>query len=337
MTEPVQGATWSLILAAGDGTRLRSLTSSFTGQTIPKQFCSLRHGPTLLQEAIYRAAAVSPLSHTCAVVAAAHRRWWNPALLPLDPANVIVQPLNRGTGNGVLLGLLHILQRDGEAGVLILPSDHHVRQEGILSSALQEAVEQLQWRVQGIVLLGFQAENCESDLGYILPGRGDTHGTRPVLQFVEKPSPSLALELIECGALWNAMIVAARARSLLRLFQRCVPDIVLELQAAIRADGAEAQGGAATSQLYEWIPSLDFSKDVLQGQELDLRVLPVAPCGWSDLGTPERVRAALCRASAGEPEERVPSSCCWSLEEQCRPRASTEPAAVSSSAWRAKH
>jgi mannose-1-phosphate guanylyltransferase len=43
------------------------------------------------------------------------------------------------------------------------------------------------------------------------------------------------------------------------------------------------------AQLYEELPALDFSRDILQRSPELLRVVIVPACGWSDLGTPSRV------------------------------------------------
>jgi len=51
----IAGNTWAIILAGGDGTRLRSLTTDETGVSVPKQFCSLRGDRSLLHEALARA------------------------------------------------------------------------------------------------------------------------------------------------------------------------------------------------------------------------------------------------------------------------------------------
>ncbi len=40
-----EAGTWALILAAGEGSRLRSLTTTSSGTAIPKQFCSLYARP----------------------------------------------------------------------------------------------------------------------------------------------------------------------------------------------------------------------------------------------------------------------------------------------------
>jgi mannose-1-phosphate guanylyltransferase len=284
---------WALILAAGEGTRLRALTTAPGGTMIPKQFWSFRCGPSLLGEAVQRARAVALPDHICAVVAKQHRCWWEPELETLLHENVIVQPANRGTAIGMLLPLLHIAQRDPEARIVLLPSDHHVRREAILSCALRQAAEQLHWRSDETVLLGLEAESPDPQLGYIMPGRSDGHGACEVLHFVEKPPLARGRELVEQGGLWNAFIVASTVEALLALLRRRIPEILAEMYAAVRRDLMGQGDGLAVAELYDQLPSIDFSHDILPGQEAYLRVLRVAQCGWSDLGTPERVAAAL--------------------------------------------
>jgi mannose-1-phosphate guanylyltransferase len=209
---------WALVLAGGEGSRLRSLTACASGDSIPKQFCSLHRGPSLLHEALQRAARVSSVSHTCVVVAEQHRRWWQPMLEEMPAANIVAQPMNRGTANGILLPLLQIAEREPDARLLVLPSDHHVRDEAVLSDSMCQAVERVAVQPREIVLLGLTPERTDPELGYILPSRR-TEGVFEVEQFVEKPPMSVAHDLIEHGALWNAFIIAASVRALLELFR----------------------------------------------------------------------------------------------------------------------
>ncbi len=51
--------------------------------------------------------------------------------------------------------------------------------------------------------------------------------------------------------------------------------------------------GADLDSLYQNLRTMDFSKDVLQGRESMLKVITVPHCGWTDLGTPERVGRIL--------------------------------------------
>jgi mannose-1-phosphate guanylyltransferase len=101
------GNTWAIVLAAGDGSRLHSLTTTESGIAIPKQFCSLHGGQSLLREALQRAEAVASPANSCIVVAHHHKRWWDAELAGKPKSNVIVQPSNQGTANGILLPMLH--------------------------------------------------------------------------------------------------------------------------------------------------------------------------------------------------------------------------------------
>ena len=144
--------TWALVLAAGEGSRLRALTTH-RGVAVPKQFCSLVGGPSLLEEAILRAEAIVPRQRVCTVVAEQHRVWWEEALRFMPRRNVIVQPQNRGTAVGLLLPLLHIAQRDPQARVVILPSDHYVRDEAVLARSLRQAASRKQEKLDPRTLI----------------------------------------------------------------------------------------------------------------------------------------------------------------------------------------
>ena len=278
--------TWALVLAAGDGSRLRGLTRDERGIAIPKQFCSLQGGPCLLQEALQRAAAIASLQRICCVVAEQHRQWWMPILSYLLEQNVISQPLNRGTAYGILLPLLRIVEQDPDATVVLLPADHYLRDEDLMAFSLRRAAELANADRGSIYLLGVEPDEPDTELGYILPASRERESAVGVLRFIEKPNEIRARVLLDQGALWNVFIMAASVRTLLSLFDsRYDPTI-----AAMR--GFE---GTNLESLYERLSSVDFSRDVLEGKESMLRVLTVPHCGWTDLGTPERVGAILDR------------------------------------------
>ncbi len=286
--------TWALVLAAGEGSRLSALTMTPSGVHVPKQFCSLLSGPSLVHEALCRAESVAPNERICMIVAAQHRRWWESSSGPLSASNVIVQPENRGTANGILLALLHIAERDRSARIVLLPSDHHVQDEPRLAESLRWAVTHLRLQPHEVLLLGIEPEEPDPELGYIVPGDCRKDGTFEVVQFVEKPSAARARELIANGALWNAFIIAASAQTLLGLLAGRFPAIVREMREAVRRDLHRPVDAIATAELYERLPDLDFSRHVLgDGSDPDLRVLPVPQCGWSDLGTSKRVAETL--------------------------------------------
>ncbi|MCC7412412.1 MAG: NTP transferase domain-containing protein [Gammaproteobacteria bacterium] len=286
---------WAIVLAAGNGSRLRCLTTTGTGVSVPKQFCSLAGGPSLLDEALQRAAVVAPAARIVSIVAEQHRRWWSGADGVPAPGNVIVQPDNRGTANGVLLSLLHVCVRDRNASVLLLPSDHYVRDEAVLARSLRAAMDHAGRHPGDVVLLGIGPDEPDPELGYVVPGPRSGRGTRPVLRFIEKPTVAHARELMVRGALWNSFIVAGRANALLALYAGRFQGLVAAMGGVVRRAQRAAGADYALADLYARLPALDFSRDVLEGQEQRLRVLHVPACGWSDLGTVGRVAACLER------------------------------------------
>lgn len=297
---------WGLILAAGDGSRLRALTTQPCGTAVPKQFCSLQGPRCLIEDAIERAGAIVARERICTIVAQQHRQWWSEiaALNRLPQDNLITQPRNRGTAIGILYSLLHILAKDPQAQVVVLPADHYVRDESILRQSLLTALERLERSSDRPVLLGLEPDETDTDLGYILPGGRDPLGGQTVARFIEKPPFSVASAIIGEGGLWNAFIVAASAQSLIRMFLPRYAALVMEMQVilsrSLNADPPTA-GWPAIVDMYERLPQLDFSRDLLEGQEASLCVVRVPPCGWSDLGTPHRVGQTLRRS--GLPRE----------------------------------
>lgn len=301
---PTTNQSWAIVLAAGEGTRLRELTTR-SGVATPKQFCSLRGGRSLLGDALARAARIVPRKRIVVVVAEEHRRFWEPEVAGLAPENVVVQPRNRGTAAGILLPALSVMERDPGARLAFLPSDHFVAREYVIEASLRLALESLdeheslEDHVAGLTLLGITPDAPETGYGWIVPARSDRL-LRPVERFVEKPSASVANELFASGALWNSFLFAVEGATLLRFIEARLPELAASF-GRVFAAGTSTAAGARAEQLdalYAELETRDFSRDVLQANEQRLRLEVVPPCGWTDLGTPARV--AACLAALGE-------------------------------------
>jgi mannose-1-phosphate guanylyltransferase len=290
------GNLWSVVLAGGEGSRLAQLTVGPEGRAVPKQYCSVNGGESLLQKALGRARAVAGSERTLAVVSAEHRCWWSSELIELPESNVVVQPCNRGTACGVMLPLMQVLLRDPEAILLVLPSDHVVTDEATLLDAMRTAAEHARREPDRIVLLGLHPERADTSLGWIAPSPRDRAPIRAVSRFIEKPSREVAEELVREGALWNSFIFAMRAERLYRLFQRALPWMTRMFTYTL----VQERGGSHSeriSRLYDRLPQVDFARAVLQEAGEVMRVVAVPPCGWTDVGTPDGV----ARCAVGEP------------------------------------
>lgn len=298
MTDRTMGGhDWALVLAAGEGTRLASLTQR-GGRAIPKQFWSLDGGRTLLGQTLDRASRLVPRERIVVVVAAQHAAWWRDELAEIPAENILVQPENRGTAAGILLPLLAIAERDPEGRLLVLPSDHHVDREDVLARAMGRALEVAAEMTSSVVMLGISPDSADPDLGWIAPSRDSMRHaggttTWTIDAFVEKPDAGTARDLLARRGLWNSFLLAATVGALLGMYARRAPKLLRSLHAALHA------GESSLQEAYEHLPAIDFSRSLIQGSEEWLRLLPVPSCGWSDLGTPERVASTLSRRTSG--------------------------------------
>ena len=102
----------------------------------------------------------------CAIVARRHEPYWRRALGSLPARNLITQPRNCGTANGLLLAVLHILERDPLARILFLPADHYVLDEVSLVNALRNAVTLPTHTDGSLLLIGIKPDLEDPDLGY---------------------------------------------------------------------------------------------------------------------------------------------------------------------------
>jgi len=284
---------WVVILAAGEGQRVRGLTRDQWGQPAPKQYSTFGGSRTLLGTTIERAKKIARPERIVAIVAAQHRQWWATELAAFSRENVIVQPENRGTAAGILLPLLWITERDPDAQLVILPSDHGVVSEDTLHTAIVDALLDTASAHAGLVLLGVRPERPETGYGWIVPSPGEHLGLHPVASFMEKPDATTAASLVGPGALLNCFIMIADSRSLLELFQTELPQLWESLHPVFDGRTHDSERQQQLAELYGSIPIFDFSKDLLERTADELWVYPVPACGWLDLGTPERLARHL--------------------------------------------
>src|SRR5262245_43948272 len=152
------GERWGLVLAGGEGTRLRSLTRQLTGDDRPKQFCPVMSGRTLIEETWRRMSRVISPERGLVVATAHHEQYYTPIFTRLQPAHVVVQPENRGTAAGILYPMLRLWSLAPGATVAVLPSDHHFSDEACFMERVDAAFEAVTACPDRLVLLGMMPD-----------------------------------------------------------------------------------------------------------------------------------------------------------------------------------
>ena len=274
---------WTIVLAGGEGRRLAGITAG-----VPKQFWRPPGAPSLLRQTIDRFAPLAPRRRTVVIVNSAHRAHVAASDLHDAIPELVQQPMDRGTATGVLRALLPVLVRDADAIVVITPSDHGVVDESAFRAGIQRAAREARTR-DAVVLFGAEPDRAHTDYGWISLGRRAAQGAlRLVTSFVEKPSAETATRLFASGAVCNTMVIVARARTLWRLYSERLPSLARTFVGALRLDPAEHETFLAGA--YARLTSHDFSRELLTGAEGLSAVVWPAKVGWSDLGTPDRLR-----------------------------------------------
>src|SRR6266478_5698501 len=211
---------WAVMLAGGDGVRLQSLTLRIAGDSRPKQFCSIFGGESLLTQTRARLESLFHVDRELFVVTRAHETYYRDELRNVDASCIIPQPLNRGTGVAVALALLHILERDPDAVVALVPCDHYYSDIEAFSRTVGAAISGAEQYPDSIILLGAEAHYPEIEYGWIEPGAAISHAPIELLRvnrFWEKPSLPQAQTLLRDGCLWNTFVTAGYARTFLDL------------------------------------------------------------------------------------------------------------------------
>jgi mannose-1-phosphate guanylyltransferase len=295
---------WAVLLAGGDGVRLRDLTRRIAGDSRPKQFCRIIGKHSLFRETRTRLDPLFVPDRQVFVFSRAHQRYYRDDLTDAGDSWVIEQPLNRGTGIAIILALLRILERDHDALAAFFPCDHFYADQDSFRLTIRSAVESAERNPESIILVGADAEYPEVDYGWIEPGVVVSEATvgplSHVTRFWEKPSLHQAHALLRRGCLWNTFVTVGRATTFIEMVCSQVPEAVLAISRAM-ADNT-------LNVAYAPLDTVDFSRDVLEHLPHRLLVLRDRTSGWADLGSPTRVLDTLSRNGI-QPE--------WACERNC--------------------
>lgn len=278
------GKRVALLLAGGDGTRLQELTRQIAGAPIPKQYCPLLHGSSLLEATIARARLFTSRDRISAIINQDHLDLAKPQLQDIDERNIFVQPLNRDTGPGMLFALTQLQRLYHDPIVAAFPTDHYVDNDRAFIAHVNRAADAIARMPDKIAVLGIAPDRPETGYGYILPARplDTSEGTYHVEAFAEKPSLPGARDFISRGGLWNTFVMVFRLSRMMRLLRGIVPDAVRKMS-VLRRKPEEA------AEVYREITPWNLSTRVLARIPQHLIMLEIGDVQWSDWGTRESI------------------------------------------------
>ncbi len=274
----------ALLLAGGDGTRLQEFTRALAGSPIPKQYCRLFHGSSLLEFTLRRAQLFAAKERVSVIVNDDHLNLAREQLKDVPESNVFVQPLNRDTGPGMIFSLMNLARIYRDAIAAVFPTDHYIGNDWAFVSQVQHAANAIRRMPEKIAVLGIVPDRPETGYGYILPSSRlkDFERAYDVTAFTEKPSLDKARSIISSGGLWNTFVMVFRLSRMMKLLRETVPH---EFGMLYALREAPEQAAAVYRDLDPWNLSTHFLSRIPQ----HLIVTRVANVHWSDWGTRESI------------------------------------------------
>lgn len=274
---PQTGRIHPVIMCGGSGTRLWPVSR----KAHPKQFTQLLPGGSLFMRTLARVAEggyAGPLllTHQDFRFVVAEQL----AASGVAGGRIVVEPDGRNTAPAVCAAALIVAQRDPDGLVLVLPSDHVLRDHAAFHRAVRAAG--VAAAAGALVTFGIRPDRPETGYGYI--ELADTAGGEVLdfARFVEKPDAARAGEMIASGRyLWNSGMFLFGARTIIEAFAQHAPAVLAAARAAVDAGHEDLDFlrlGAA-----EYLASPDISIDYAIMEHTAGKVVPI-DCGWNDLG-----------------------------------------------------
>jgi mannose-1-phosphate guanylyltransferase/mannose-6-phosphate isomerase len=268
-----------VILCGGSGTRLWPLSR----KSCPKQFTALA-GP---DRSLFQAAATrlrGPGIAPPLVVTGPDFRFLATDQLEdagLADATVLIEPEARDTAPAILAACLWLEDRDPEALMLVMPSDHVIPDADAFAAAVARAEPAA--RAGRLVTFGILPEHAETGYGWLELSEPATDAPQPLKGFVEKPDAEWAAAMLAAGSyLWNSGIFLFSVRALRAAFAAHQPAMLAAVSASVA--GARADLSFHRLDPVPWADVAAISIDYAVMERADsLTVVPFAG-HWSDLG-----------------------------------------------------
>ena len=267
----------AVLLSGGSGTRLWPLSR----EAYPKQFLPLAGEDTMLQATWRR---VAPVAGAAPIVVAGedHRFLVAEQLrqVGVAAASILLEPVGRNTAPAIAAAALQAMADGDDPLLLVLPSDHVVRDAEAFRAAVQEASAAAD--AGALVTFGIVPTAPETGFGYIQAEAGE--GVRKVLRFVEKPDAATAQSYLDAGGYyWNSGMFLFRASRYLDELARFRADILDGARAAFETARRDGDFVRLAADAFAATPAESIDYAVMERTDAAM-VLPV-DIGWNDVGS----------------------------------------------------
>lgn len=265
-------------MAGGIGSRFWPLST----RQFPKQFQDiLGTGRTMIQQSLDRVQRVVPLENIFVITNSEYRHFVAEQLPEIPQENIVCEPLMKNTAACNLYMAEKIYAKNPKSVMVVCPADHLILKENVFIDHLNLAFERASENDE-LITIGIKPTRPETGYGYIQFETTDTQiGVKKVLSFTEKPETEMAKIFMESGDfLWNAGIFVWSAKSILKAFERYLPEMKNNFKECEYNTQNEVK---CIMNIYPKLQKISIDNGIMEYAE-NVFVIP-ADLGWSDLGT----------------------------------------------------
>ncbi len=274
--------TYAIIMAGGSGTRFWPLSRVKT----PKQVISMLGPKSLLQETVSRLNGLIPKDRIFIATNRLQKKVIAPQLPELSDNNYIIEPSARNTAPCIGLAAMHIKRIDPDGVMIILPSDHLVRNIAGFQNAVTSAVD-IAKKHDALVTFGIPPDRPETGYGYIqfAPRSADLpQNIHRVKTFAEKPNRATALRFLSSGDFyWNSGIFIWKASRILAEFEEHLPEQFHQLESIEKNYGSTHYLRSLVTR-YGRIRPISIDYGIMEVTKTPIFMV-VGHFDWSDVGS----------------------------------------------------
>lgn len=268
-----------VVLCGGSGTRLWP----WSRQSFPKQFLTLCGESSLLQTTLRRSAGVTtqpPMLLTqeaSRFLVAEQMRG-----IGQNEFKMMLEPVQRGTAPALTCAAICLREQFGDALMLVLPSDHLLRDVDEFLDAARIAIDAAHegW----LMTFGIRPDRPETGYGYLRAGQALEDRLIRLSAFIEKPDHERAEQYLESGDyFWNSGIFVFRCSQLLDEITACQPPIREACELAVSRATGEADRLRLDPDAYASAPEQSIDHALME-HTASAAMVPIE-AGWSDIGS----------------------------------------------------
>lgn len=283
----------AVIFAGGVGTRLWPLSR----RKSPKQFETIVGDKSTLQLSVER---LMPEFSPEDIYISTGKQYVDLVAkqLPFIPkAHIIGEPQKKDVGPAVAFMMGYLAKQFPHEAVVILWSDHLVKQEKRFKHIIVSASKLVETHQDRIVFIGQKPRFASDNLGWIEAGKvRETVAGVSFLDFVGfkyRPDKKLAEQYFHNSQFcWNLGYFVSTPQFVYGLYKRFAPRIYTSVESILSRFGMTDFDSVFAKQ-YAEMPEINFDNAVLEQLDSKYAFVIIDDIGWSDVGAWEALKEAL--------------------------------------------